>query len=72
MGDFAVVTNPFEPPKLLGGFKVELGQMMNEVSVTFRFEVDADADTFFDWLASQPLDSGRIVIAFNASNMRVG
>lgn len=60
-----------EQPKLKGAFKVALGQMMDDVTVTFSFEVSEDADTFFDWLASQHLDGDGIVIALKTSNMRV-
>lgn len=61
-----------EQPKLEGGFGVVLNQMMNNVSVTFCFEADGDADAFMDWLASQSLDTGEIVITFKASIARVG
>lgn len=60
-----------EQLKLEGGFKVVLNQMMNNVSVTFCFEADGDADAYLDWLA-QALDNGEVVIRFKASIARVG
>jgi hypothetical protein len=60
-----------EQPKLKGALKIALGQMIDDVTVTFSFEVSEDANTIFDWLASQHLDGDSIVIALKTSNMRV-
>lgn len=71
-GDAWAETQPVTAqPTLSGTFKVSLSQVMNDIALTFHFEVDRDAETFFDWLASQSLDSGQLIVALNTGNMRV-
>ena len=57
-------------PLNFGTFKAEIGQLGASVSVTLHFNSHDHADAYYDWLASQVLDTNEVVVRFNGRNVR--